>query len=71
MHKFNRLCRLCKKEEDSEKHYIECDYIKENIDQSIDLTQAKYEHIFSSDIEDQIIITKIFDQIFKTRSKLL
>ena len=69
MHTFNMLCRLCKKEEDSEKHYLECDVIRENIDHSIDLTQAKYENIFSSDIEDQILITKIYDQIFKTISK--
>ena len=71
MHTFNMLCRLCKKEEDSEKHYLECEEIIKNIDHSIDLTQANYENIFSSNIDDQIVITKIFDQVFKTRNKLL
>ena len=71
MFTFNKVCHNCKKDEDTEKHYIECDIVKENIDHSVDLTQAKYENIFSSDIEDQVVITKIYDQIFKTRRKLL
>ena len=66
MHIFNMLCRLCQKEEDSERHYIECDQIRENIDHSVDLNQVDYENIYSSDIEDQIYISKVYDLIFKT-----
>ena len=64
-------CRLYEKDEDSERHYLKCEKILQNIDPSIDLNTAKYEHIFSSDIEDQINITRIFDQIIKIRSKML
>ena len=68
---FNMQCRLCEKDEDSERHYLKCDKISNKIDPSIDLNQAKYENIFSSNIEEQINITRIFDQIFKIRSREL
>ena len=71
MNKFNIQCRLCLNLEDSEKHYLTCDKILENIDPNIDITRANYENIFSSNLSDQIDITIIFEQIFKTRSKLL
>ena len=70
-YKFNMQCRLCEKFEDSEKHYLECEKILENIGSNVDLTRAKYEDIFSSDLRDQISITKIYEQVFKTRTKLL
>ena len=71
MYKFNIRCRLCQKDEDSEKHYLKCEIVLRNIEPSIDLTTASYDNIFSSNIEDQVNITKIYDQIFKIRSKLL
>ena len=70
-YQFNIQCRLCDKYEDSERHYLVCEKIINNLDPSIELKTANYEHIFSSDIVDQINITKIYDQIFKLRSKLL
>jgi len=70
-YKFNMQCRLCEKFEDSEKHYLECEKMLANIGSNFDLTRAKYENIFSSDLKDQISITKIYEQIFKTRTKLL
>ena len=66
MHIFNMLCSVYQKEEDSERHYIECDQIRENIDHSVALNQVDYENIYSSDIEDQIYISKVYDLIFKT-----
>ena len=71
MYKFNLQCRLCEKYEDSERHYLVCEKILNNIDPSIELKTANYEQIFSSDIEEQVNITKIFYEIFKLRSKLL
>ena len=71
MYKLHIQCRLCQKDEDSEKHYLKCEMVLRNIDPSIDLTTANYDDIFSSDTQDQIKITNIYDQIFKIRSKLL
>ena len=71
MYQFNMQCRLCEKYEDSERHYLECEKILNNIEFNSDLTNIKYEDIFSTDIQEQINVTKIFDQIFKLRRKLL
>ena len=64
-------CRICdnRTDEESEKHLLKCSEIIKNID--IDITNAKYESIFSENIEEQISITKIFDSIFKTRFRLI
>ena len=64
-------CRICdnRTDEESEKHLLNCSEIIKNID--IDITNAKYESIFSENIEEQISITKIFDSIFKTRFRLI
>ena len=66
-------CRLCddQNEDESEIHLIKCIKIRENIDQGFDLSKALYENIHSDDLEEQIFITKIFDLILKTRSRLL
>ena len=71
--KFNMQCRLCDddKEIESEEHYLACKKFLENIDNKNELLTVKYEHIFSADIEKQISITKIFDKIFKIRTKLM
>ena len=67
------LCKLChdKNEEESESHLLKFEIIHENISSEINLTSAKYENIFSENLEEQIQIVKIFDKIFKLRSKLL
>ena len=66
-------CCLCddKNEDESEIHLLKCIKITQNISSSIDLSNATYEHIFSNDLEEQILITKTFDQVFKTRSLLI
>ena len=66
-------CRLCKdqSDEESEKHLLQCVVIIQNIDKNLDLSSARYEDIFSENIEDQISIAKIFATIFKVRDDLL
>ena len=71
---FNMQCRLCdeKNEEESENHLINCNKIMQHYPGStVDLLNAKYENIFSQNIEEQIQVTKIYNLIFKTRSRLL
>ena len=65
------IFHICEEDEDSERHYLVCEKILDNIDPSVELKTAKYDHIFSSDLEEQINITKIFEQIFKLRRKLV
>ena len=59
-------CSVCneKNNEESEIHLLHCTIIIENI--NIDLTNAKYENIFSDNLEEQTTITKIFNKVFKT-----
>ena len=74
-------CRLCgdKNEDESEKHLLNCQTIKQEqakltVDHncaSSELLNAKYEDIFSDNIEKQISITKKYDLIFKTRDSIL
>ena len=71
-YKYNMQCRLCedKSEEESEKHLLKCSKIIQQCT-NLDISNAKYEDIFSEDIDTQISITKIFTFVFKTRAKLL
>ena len=64
-------CNLCKNEseEESEIHLLKCPKILEEVD--TDIHNAKYEDIFSDDIEKQLTITKIFMKVFKTKKVLL
>ena len=66
-------CLLCndKNTEESEIHLISCPKIIENVDSNLDVKNAKYENIFSDNIEDQIHITKIFDKILRTKHILM
>ena len=72
-YKMNMYCRVCQDqtEEESEKHLLKCKILIENIDSDIDISNAKYENIFSDNIEEQVSITKVYNSIFKTRFKLL
>ena len=72
-YKFNMKCRLCDddQEDESESHYLKCLKILENIDNKDEILNVKYEDIYSQNIEKQISITKIFDKIFKIRTKLV
>lgn len=66
-------CRLCQdtNEEESEIHLLKCEKIIDNITSDINLATAKYENIFSENLDDQIQIVKIFSKIFKLRNNLL
>ena len=66
-------CRLCQdtNEEESEIHLLNCKKIIDNINSEINLSTAKYENIFSENVDDQIQVVKIFDKIFKLRNNLL
>ena len=66
-------CRLCNDntEIESEKHYLKCTKILENLEDNFDISNVKYENIFSDDIDEQLIVTKAFDKVFKLRRKLL
>ena len=71
MYKFNMTCFLCQNDEDSERHLLKCPKILENIDNPTDLENISYENIYSQNIDEQIIVSKIFDKIFKVRNILL
>ena len=65
-------CRICedKSEEESEKHLLKCSKIVQQCT-NFDISNAKYEDIFSDDIDKQISIAKIYTFALKTRVKLL
>ena len=71
--KFNMQCRYCENESEveSEVHLINCSKISENIDPDVDLADACYDNIFSEEIEDQVSITKVFNNIQRTRNILM
>ena len=71
-YKFNMQCSICKDKnsEESEIHLLNCKKIIENIDSETNLTNAKYENIFSDNLEEQIFITKIFDKVLRTKAML-
>ena len=71
---FNMHCRICddKTEVESEKHLLKCSQIIQNYSHpTLDLLNAKYEDIFSENIEEQTKIAKTYDVIFKIRARLL
>ena len=67
------FCRICQdqSEEESEKHLLKCKDIIENIESNINISNAKYESIFSDNVEEQASIAKVYNSILKTRLKLL
>ena len=72
-HKFNMQCSLCEdeNEEESEIHLLKFEKIREKIGSKANLADARYENIFSDNIDEQVAITKIFDQVFKTKKILM
>ena len=71
-YRFNMHCSLCRdeSEEETELHLLKCSKIIDEVKEDIDLTKAKYEDIFSNKIEDQVVITKIFCEVFKAKKLL-
>ena len=72
-YKFNMHCVLCndKNTEESEIHLISCPKIIENVDSNLDMKNAKYENIFSDNLDDQIQKIKIFDKILRAKHILM
>ena len=62
---------MCKKEEieDSQSHLLECEaLVNDNI---ITHQLPDYEHLFSDQLDEQIIIVRILKQIFDRKRRLL
>ena len=61
-------CPLCKHEEDTQKHLLRCPFLSTN--QPV-LSNPEYTHIFNSDVNKQINITRIFMGLWKMRKKMV
>ena len=72
-YKFNMKCSLCEddSQEETEIHLLKCVKILAEIKNTLDITSAKYGDIFSENIEDQVTITKTFNEVLKIRKVLL
>ena len=66
-YEYNIYCSLCqdKSEEESEKHLLKCTKIIENLSDPAEIENAKYSDIFSSNLGDQVKITKIAEANLK------
>ena len=65
----DNLCPLCKKIEDSQSHLLLCDSL---VNQNILATSLPdYDHLFSSKVEDQVVIVKVLKKQLGERKKLL
>ena len=64
----NTLCPLCSLSEDSQEHLLECDIIKNNVNNNKD---SVYEDIFSDDPEKLHNIALVMKDIIEIREKLL
>ena len=71
-YEFNMQCSLCddNPESESEKHLLKCTKILSNLSDPIEVQNANYEDIFSSNLEDQVKITQIFTKVVKSRQIL-
>ena len=66
----DNFCPLCKKNlEDTQTHLLVCDSLN---DQNVLATNVpQYDHLFSSKVEDQVVIVKILKKKLEKRKKLL
>jgi predicted O-linked N-acetylglucosamine transferase (SPINDLY family) len=71
--KFNMKCSLCKdpSEDESEIHLLQCPKILGEIANEVDTTNSNYMDIFRDNLQKQVTITRIFDNVFKTKKILL
>ena len=65
----NLVCNLCKMEEESQEHLLQCKVLKTFVPE-ISEQDLKYESIFG-DIEDVIKVSKLLYKVTKEREKLL
>ena len=65
----DKMCPLCLKFEDTQKHCIECPKLKSVRDQFKD--DIKYDHIFSNCELEQKAVASLFFSILETRQRLI
>ena len=64
------VCPVCEKNEDEQKHVLECEILLSNIS-DITTQKVEYEDIFRCDMSKQTNILKIFQNLWKKRKKLM
>ena len=63
------FCPLCKTIEDTQSYLLFCDTLE---NQNVLVSSVpEYDHLFSSKVEDQVVIVKVLKQKFEERKKLL
>ena len=67
----NGNCQLCKSEEDSQQHLIECEKIKEINKEIKENTKVKHDDIYSKSIKKKISAVKLFSKAISVRNQLL
>ena len=67
----NLLCPLCNAENESQQHLLTCKAILSKLKtEEITKEEVKYEHLFSSNVSKQKVITVVYTQLFEVREKL-
>ena len=64
-------CKLCKIEDDSQQHLIECTKIKEKVPEVKRNTKVKHDHIYSKSIKEKIEVVKLFDKAISAKKIML
>ena len=63
------FCPLCKTIEDTQSYLLFCDTLE---NQNVLVSSVpEYDHLFSSKVEDQVVIVKVLKQKYEERKKLL
>ena len=63
------LCPICKNEEDTQKHLLECS--KLDTDGDIVTKLPEYDHLFSEKLDDKVKIAKIIKQRYEKRTAII
>ena len=63
------VCPLCKNTEDTQSHLLFCDSL--NNQNVLATSVPEYDHLFSSKVEDQVVVVKVLKTKFEKRKKLL
>ena len=66
----NNACDLCKKDEDTTQHILECEVLINNCSQLYNDRIVRYQDIFGN-IQAQIRAVKLFQNVLKKREELL
>ena len=66
----DKVCPVCEKSEDDQKHVLECQLLSSNIS-DIATEKVEYEDIFHCDISKQTNLVRIFQNLWKKRKQLM